>query len=318
MKAFVSYSHKDQSFCDQLRTHLAVLKGERLIDAWHYQKIQPGGVIDAEISEQLEYCELFLPLVSSDFLDSRYCRDIEMPRALERQRAEHLRIVPVIIRSCDWKASPLGKLVALPNAGNPVSKWDDKDDAFLSVVHGLRRILTEREPIGAVRTTNPVAMPYRETSRNRKYRVRREFDAIDRGKYREQAFAEIRTFFETCAKEINETEGIRAHCFARSTNTFCCTVVNRSIPNGTANINVHTRSSSIALGDIWYSFAENDQGNSAEGVLSVESDEYQLGLRPTLMFSVLMGQDKDKLMSPGTAAEKMWSELLEKAGVSYD
>jgi len=318
MKAFVSYSHKDQLFCDQLRAHLAVLKSERLIDAWHYQKIQPGGVIDTEISEQLESCDLFLPLVSSDFLDSRYCRDIEMPRALERQRAENLRIVPVIIRSCDWKASPLGELVALPNAGNPVSKWDDKDDAFLSVVHGLRRILTEREPMGTARTATQVAMPHRETSRSRRYRVRREFDAIDRGKYREQAFAEIRAFIETCAREFNETEGVRAHCFPKSTHTFSCTVVNGSIPHGTANINVHTGSSSIALGDIWYSFSENDQGNSAEGILSVESDGYQLGLRPTLMFSVLTGQDKDELMSPSNAAEKMWSELLEKAGVSYD
>lgn len=298
-----------------------MLQGDKLVEAWSYRKILPGSDIDSEISEQLESCDLFLPLVSPDFLASGYCQDVEMTRALERRRAGHLRIVPIIIRPCDWKASSLRKLMSLPSGGKPVSKWEDKDEALLSVVLGLRQILTEKKTKGAARTASPAGTPKEEKTRGRDYRVKREFDAIDRSEYRENAFAEIRSYFEASVEDINKTEGIRARLFSKNPHTFNCTVVNSSIHHGTAHITVHTSSSSMgmgAMGDIWYSFSENDQGNSAEGILSIESDGYDLHLKPILMFSVLMGQDKDEPISPETAAERMWRELLDKAGVSYD
>lgn len=36
---FFSYSHKDGSFRDELETHLAMLKREGLIGAWHDRRI---------------------------------------------------------------------------------------------------------------------------------------------------------------------------------------------------------------------------------------------------------------------------------------
>ena len=31
---FFSYSHKDEALCDQIKSHLALLKNQGLIDAW--------------------------------------------------------------------------------------------------------------------------------------------------------------------------------------------------------------------------------------------------------------------------------------------
>ena len=70
MKAFISYSHKDEAALRRLHTHLAVLRREGRIDEWFDREILAGGEIDAEIAERLEFSGLFLLLVSPDFLAS--------------------------------------------------------------------------------------------------------------------------------------------------------------------------------------------------------------------------------------------------------
>lgn len=77
-KAFISYSHADELALERLVKHLAVLLREKTLVQWFDQKILAGGTIDAEISKQLEACDLFLALVSPDFLASNYCYEREM------------------------------------------------------------------------------------------------------------------------------------------------------------------------------------------------------------------------------------------------
>ena len=84
MRVFLSYSHRDEQMLDRLRTHLAPLRREGHIEAWYDREIHAGGELDEEVSEQLESSQLFLLLVSPDFLASNYCYEREMQRALER------------------------------------------------------------------------------------------------------------------------------------------------------------------------------------------------------------------------------------------
>ena len=102
MKVFISYSHKDCEALERLHTHLAPLRSEGLIDTWYDRQILAGGKIDAEIGRELESCDLFLMLVSPDFLASDYCVNREMKRALERHREDAAHVVPIIVEPCDW------------------------------------------------------------------------------------------------------------------------------------------------------------------------------------------------------------------------
>ena len=97
LKAFISYSHLDEHALERFSKHLVMLKRELSISEWFDQKILAGGDIDSEISKHLEECELFIPLVSVDFLASNYCYDREMRRAMERHEEGTMRVVPVII-----------------------------------------------------------------------------------------------------------------------------------------------------------------------------------------------------------------------------
>src|ERR1039458_1672239 len=95
-----------------------------------------------------------------------------MRRALERHAAGEARVVPVILRSCDWQTSPFAKLTALPEDVKPVVKWETNDDGFLDVVKGLRRVAKElRDPLQ--RGVVPAPTPVVERRVVRKIRLRR-------------------------------------------------------------------------------------------------------------------------------------------------
>ena len=65
---FFSYSHKDEVLRNELEAHLALLKHEGLVDAWHDRRIVAGNEVDDAIFGQLEAADIILLLVSSDFI----------------------------------------------------------------------------------------------------------------------------------------------------------------------------------------------------------------------------------------------------------
>ena len=129
---------------DQLEKHLAGLKRSGLIDTWHDRKIVAGDPLDATIMQQLEESDIVLLLVSADFINSDYCYGREMTRALERHSEGSCVVVPVILRACDWAATPLRAVLATPRDGKPIMQWRDRDKAFLDVAHSVRAILEKR------------------------------------------------------------------------------------------------------------------------------------------------------------------------------
>ena len=76
---------------------------------------------EAEIDEHLNSARVILLLISSDFMASKYCYDIEMISAIERQKSGKARIIPVILRPVDWKGAPFSELQALPTNAEPVT-----------------------------------------------------------------------------------------------------------------------------------------------------------------------------------------------------
>ena len=154
-KLFFSYSHTDKELRDQLEVHLTALKHQGQIETWHDRRIPPGDNFEDVISEELEDAKIILLSISPDFIASDYCYGVETTRALERHEANEARVIPVILRPCDWKNLPFGKLVALPADSKPITRWPDRDEAFLDVVEGIKKALTE---VGPVKSGRPVEL----------------------------------------------------------------------------------------------------------------------------------------------------------------
>jgi len=229
-----------------------------------------------------------------------------MTQALQRHQAGDVRIVPVIVEPCDWKASPLGQLKALPLDGKPVTAWPSRDEAFLDVVKELRRIL---EPIAMPASTAEHDPP----SQSRQYRVMRTFDEVDRSKVRDAAFNEIREIFRSAVAELGAIVGVRGSFQGALPRSFSCAVVNQMLSNRTFRISVHADDLNVGFGDIYFQWGENALAHGANGGFYIEADEHELHLRPWPFHM----HDGAQWLSPRDAAELLWSQFLEQVGVGY-
>jgi len=312
VNAFISYSHRDEAALERLHVHLATLRREGRINDWFDRMILAGGELDSEIAAHLESCGLFLLLVSPDFLASDYCVDRELDRALERHDAGEARVVPIIVQPCDWKSTSLGRLKALPRDGKPISEWPNDNNAYLDIVEELRRILEGKGKRERTERT-PLVVPGRSPSAPRRYRIKRDFDEIDRSDFREAAFGVIRGYFENAIATIDAIDGVRGRFESLSSTSFTCTIVNRARQYGTAHITVHSRRDHFGFGDISYSFVERASPGAANGALTIEADEYELFLSSLMMG---FGREKERLTAEA-AAEHIWQEFLQQAGITY-
>lgn len=136
IEVFISYSKQDKELRDGLLAHMRPLEREGII-TWHDRQILPGTEWDEEIKARLNAADIILLLISADFLATDYCTQVEIPEALRRHEAGEATVMPVILRSCGWKYTPLAKIQAYPEKAKPVVSWTYIDEAYTNVVDGV-------------------------------------------------------------------------------------------------------------------------------------------------------------------------------------
>jgi hypothetical protein len=312
-KVFISYSHQDKKYLDKLLTHLTLLKREGKISTWTDREIEAGEILDNQISGAQAACDIFIALVSPDFIASNYCYETEMNNALERAKSGGLIVVPIILEPCEWMETPLGKLKALPNDGKEISEWTNQNSAYLDIVTQLRKIIdTEENHLEVTGQKNKEA----NTSN---YKIKRDFTSIDETNFRDDAFKKIRGYFESAVTEINEVGEIQAKFEDISATAFTATVVNLAKRETESHITVtnnkkkHHFSSGISISD-----QAHDDGNSSYNSVGVSHDEYSQFLTLDGYRANYSGyNEREKKLTTNEVAEILWSEFVERAGIEY-
>lgn len=230
INVFFSYSHKDEEQRNELETHLAALKRQGVITTWHDRRIDAGDEFVGKISENLESAGIILLLVSSNFIASDYCYEVEMKLAMERHERGEARIIPTILHPCDWHGTPFGKLMAVPTDGKPVSKFPNMHDAFLEVTKAIRNAAEKISGIvvtgGLTTIPSFPTMPVREMGpRTSNLRIKKIFTDRDKDKYLEDAFEYIAKFFENSLDELaRRNSGVEGNFKRIDANRFTGTV----------------------------------------------------------------------------------------------
>ncbi|WP_422010919.1 toll/interleukin-1 receptor domain-containing protein [Roseateles sp.] len=313
---FFSYSHKDEGLRDQLETHLAMLKNQGLIDAWYDRRIVAGSDVDDSIFEKLETADIILLLVSSDFLSSTYCYSREMQRAMERHDAKEARVIPVILRHCDWHVAPFGKLMAAPRDGKPVTSWPDRDEALADVAKQIRKAVEAAGASGpasgaaaapvAQRTAAP--SPAASLPRSSNLRLKKEFTEQDRDEFLRSTFEYVCKFFDGSVQAVGERNpDIKGH-FERVDSRRMSAVLYRGgkkIAECSVRVDGFSRDNGIA-----FSHGASAQHGSFNELLNVHTDEQSLFL--TTM-GMSFGGGREKRLSPEGAAEFLWELFIKNA-----
>jgi TIR domain len=119
VELFVSYSHFDAVWLGRLQPLLQFDHSRDKAYAWDDQKMRAGDRWDREIKGALERMDVFVCLVSTVFLTSRYIRSVELERALKREKAREIEIVPILI----YPNVRLEDECAELEAFNPLPTW---------------------------------------------------------------------------------------------------------------------------------------------------------------------------------------------------
>ena len=153
---FYSYSHKDERYREKLETQLKILQRQGVINGRHDRKIGAGKDWASDIDDHLEFAGIILLLVSDNFLASDYCYGKEMTRALERHENGSACVIPIILSHCLWEEAPFARLQALPRDAKPITRWNDRTEAYKSVAVGIRDAARE---LRAVAHPHPTPLP---------------------------------------------------------------------------------------------------------------------------------------------------------------
>lgn len=152
VELFISYSHENAIWFDRLRP---VIKFDGCSDnafAWNDQEMKAGDQWDKKIRLALKRMDVFVCLVSFEFLASDYIRDVELKEALKQAKKNEVEIVPIVVYEDIDLADECPKL----NDFNPLPAWGkcwrdyERNGGHYQDAHGaIRKGL--RQAIGKVK-----------------------------------------------------------------------------------------------------------------------------------------------------------------------
>lgn len=313
-KLFFSYSHKDEDLRDELETHLTMLKRQGLVDAIHDRRIIAGSNLDAAIDRYLEEADVILCLASPDFIASEYCYSREMTRALERHRLGEARVIPVILRHCDWRSTPLAELRGTPRDNKPVKAWPDRDEAWLDVANDIRAALADTvrdgPAVGAAHTpaADPPAPAVTLRPRSANVAVTREFTDLERDDYLRDSFEFLAEFFANSLDEVRaRNRGIEGAVRQLDANRFTASAYRDGRKLSAITVFV---GGGMSRSGRTISFHLSDDGatNTSHGSFNVADGERDLGFKG--LFDPY-GGSRDTLNGREHVAERIWGAFIE-------
>ena len=122
---FVSYAHDDLAVCGKLLTHLRPVERKFGLSLWRDERLKAGHHWNKEIEEAIARADVFIMLVSPEFLGSDYIYDTEIPAIKRRLRACKGKAISVLVRDCDWEFA-VGATQAVPSferRARPIEDW---------------------------------------------------------------------------------------------------------------------------------------------------------------------------------------------------
>ena len=313
---FFSYSHVDENLRDQLEIHLSALRRQGIISSWHDRRITAGSEFAKQIDQHLEAASIILLLISPNFIDSDYCYDLEMSRAMEKHQNGSATVIPVILRPCDWHDLPFSKLQATPRNGKAISIWPDIDEAFLDVVKAVKAAIQGRPSNSDVLPSNsptePVVVqsgsiprtPTTPVIRSSNLRINKKFTQLDKDRFRHEGFEYIARFFEGSLHELVNRNPELDQSFRRIDATrFTATayVNGKKVFQGSASIS----GGMLGQDGIEYVMTDDPAYGGMNEAVFVKADGQMLYFEPLGMQS----GDREKLTFQG-AAEFFWDLFI--------
>jgi hypothetical protein len=124
---FVSYSHRDRKWLDELIITLAPLIRKRSIAIWDDTKISAGQRWNEEIKAALDRARVGVLLVTRSFLASEFIINEELPRMLEAASQAGLTIVWIAVGASLYEETEITEYQAANDPSRPLNSLSEAD-----------------------------------------------------------------------------------------------------------------------------------------------------------------------------------------------
>jgi len=158
---FISYSHRDERWRDELTVQLAPYLQDGSIpsiSAWSDEQIEPASDWLREIQAALMAAKAAVLLVTSDFLASEFILEQELPPLLIAAKAGRVKILWIHVRASAYHRSPLRHYQAVIEPDKPLAEMTrpDREKAWVRICKAIEKAVGEGEGGEAVENPPPV------------------------------------------------------------------------------------------------------------------------------------------------------------------
>ncbi len=159
-RVFLSYSHQNTKWLVRLRSHLAGIRRAKMIEAWDDKEILPGDHWDTLIRTNLEEADVFILLLSADFIASEYIWNEELRAAFRKLKERNAVLIPILFEPLDLGGLPeitdpeagysykISDFEIIPkNTGGQlqaVSLWPNQEEALALVAESIRMAILKK------------------------------------------------------------------------------------------------------------------------------------------------------------------------------
>ena len=157
---FLSYSHADRRWLGELRTMLAPLVHDSLVELWWDGDIKPSDKWREEIDKALASARIGLLLVSPSFLASDFISRKELPYLIDAARERGVALLWVLLSECLHEHTPLAEIQAAHEISRPIRSLRPAERA--AVLKGIGQKIVAAAA-GDLTPCPPLPSPYPPT-----------------------------------------------------------------------------------------------------------------------------------------------------------
>jgi len=139
---FISYSHRDEQYKDELLRHLRILEKQGVASFWDTSLIPAGADWSVEIAKAIDESEVAILLISPDFLASDYVVEKELPALLKRAKSRNTIVMPILVRPTQWTSVPeLAQFKFLNDVRSPLSSSNQRDEDYARISQQIAELV---------------------------------------------------------------------------------------------------------------------------------------------------------------------------------
>lgn len=179
---YISADGKDFKLLLALEKHLKQLQPQG-VSIWHGAHILAGADSWLERAHYLDQADIFLALVSADYVLSKICRN-ELSLALQMRAKNETVVIPILARPVILEMHELNSLQALPKDGQPLSKSRNCEDRLHEITNDIKQRINALQPSGKSTTIQSVpildlAMPQAAPTQRVRITIEKEFECVE-------------------------------------------------------------------------------------------------------------------------------------------